>query len=77
LTYDEAAISIMLSAEPERVKARRLAKLALRAAAAVGAAEHCPHCGGSDLEDNAHAGRMLEHRCVACEHRFGPGVDDA
>jgi hypothetical protein len=76
LTYDEAAISIMLSAEPERVKARRLAKLALRAAAAIGAAEHCSDCGGSDLEDNGRSGRMLEYRCVACDHRFGPGADE-
>jgi transposase-like protein len=53
---------------------RRVAEAARQVAIATGA--ECPDCASTaQHEDNGCTGRWLEYRCVACDHRWGPGAE--
>lgn len=73
LSFDAAAVTIMLSNMPQAAKDRALAALADKAAVALG--EQCPECGCRSIEDNGMLGRWVEYRCASCDCRFGPGAE--
>lgn len=72
-TFDTMAARILLTETSPARRQALLRKGAEQARQAIG--EQCPECFSESTEDNGHTGRHVEFRCVACDHRWGPGAE--
>lgn len=68
MTFDTAALSILLAPLSPVVRARKLRELQALASHSLG--ESCPSCEATDIEDNGATGSLRTYACCGCGHQW-------